>query len=183
MLDAAHNQDLPATQLDRDTRRCGSYWAVCQTHPQAERWAAANLQRQGYVTFLPLVRVLKRDRSPPTLRHHVLAPLFTSYLFVQVDRHWAPIQHTSGVRRLLMADRSPGMVPEAAVEALRGVQDLEAIPTPWEPGTPCSLVLGPFAGLDAVVLSTHRNIAQVGIMCMGALRSVSVDVACLVSRG
>jgi transcription antitermination factor NusG len=113
-----------------------------------------------------------------------MLPLFTGYVFVSWSPTdpWAPIQHTRGVARLLLADGRPGAISNAAVEALRGVQSLEATPTPWEPGTPCSMALGPFQGMDAVVLSVSRHIAQVGIMCLGQLRSVSVDVACLVGR-
>src|SRR4051812_40177984 len=99
MLDAA-----PATRLDGNQPDehlgCGSRWAVCQSHPQAERWALANLSRQGFDAYLPLHTVQRRDRVVPTLFHPVSVPLFTSYLFVAIQSpYWAPIQHTLGVSR------------------------------------------------------------------------------------
>jgi transcriptional antiterminator RfaH len=187
MLDALPARRLDAAEPDLTPRRCGSYWAVCQTHPQAERWAVANLERQGYVTFLPLVRVLRRDRSLPTLRHHVLAPLFTSYVFVQVDRHWAPIQHTSGVRRLLMADGRPGIVPQAAVEAVRSALEAEQAraqeDTKIAAGTAVALSRGSLEGHPGLVLDVLGERAKVAVMLFGALRTVSVPTASLVAQG
>jgi transcriptional antiterminator RfaH len=182
VLDAAPPCRLDRRNPDLFPRRCGSYWAVAQTHPQAERWAVANLQRQGYTTFLPLCLVRRRDRVTPTLWHTVEAPLFAGYLFVVVGRHWAPIAHTRGVRRLLMADAMPSIVAKAEIQALQAVQALPAPPTPWEPGTPCSLALGAFAGREAVVLSTHGEHATLAVLLFGALRQVSAPVAWLVER-
>jgi transcriptional antiterminator RfaH len=182
VLDAAPACRLVSPEPDLFPRRCGSYWAVAQTHPQAERWAVANLQRQGYVTFLPLCLVRRRDRVTPTLWHTVEAPLFAGYLFVTVDRHWAPIAHTRGVRRLLMADAMPAIVANAEIRALEAVQALPAPPTPWEAGTPCSLAYGALAGAQAVVLDVHGEHATVAVLLFGALRQVVAPVAWLVAR-
>jgi transcription antitermination factor NusG len=182
MLDAATTMSVDVSNPDASPDRCGSYWAVVQTHPQAERWARDNLDRQGYATFLPMCWSLRPDRVTPSLKHRIQRPLFGNYLFVTVDAHWAPIQHTRGVLRLLMAGHKPGMVPEAAVSALQAFQDLPAPPTPWEPGTPCSLTTGPLRGHDAVVLSVHRDTARLSVMILGGLRQVQAPVAWLVER-
>jgi transcriptional antiterminator RfaH len=184
MLDAARSAEL--ANPDPDESRCGSYWAVVQTHPQAERWAAANLQRQGYATFLPMCRVLRPDRATPTLRHTVQRPLFGNYLFVVPGSHWAPIAHTRGVLRLLMSDGKPGIVAEAAIEALRGAEALAAAQPPddasWAPGAPVALRTGPFRGHPAVVLSVSRQHARLSVMIFGALRQVQAPVAWLMAR-
>jgi len=165
---------------------CGSYWAVCQTHPQAERWAQQNLQRQGFQTFLPLMRVRVRDRATPSIVHTVQRPLFTSYLFVTVDAHWAPIANSRGVRRLLMTDGKPGIVARAAIEALRAAEALAATQPPdrtsWAPGMPCSLAAGPFEGHPAVVLKAEKEMALVSVMMFGQLREVAVQLDCLAAR-
>jgi transcriptional antiterminator RfaH len=185
MLDAAPHTRLDGLEPDPFLARCGSYWAVTQTHPQAERWARDNLERQGYSTFLPLVRVRQPDRATPTIHHVVTRPLFTSYLFVRIDSPlWAPIRHTFGVRRLLLdGEGRPGIVAEAAIEALQAVQDLPAPPTPWEPGTPCSLAAGPFAGLPAVVTAQHLDEATIAVMFLGHLRTIRVPLDALAPRG
>src|SRR5215469_2871571 len=85
-LDTADTGQFPA----RNERPRGSYWAVVQTHPQAERWAETNLRRQGYPTLLPLMRVRRRDRVLRSLFHTVEVPLFPGYCFVTVTSHWTP---------------------------------------------------------------------------------------------
>jgi transcriptional antiterminator RfaH len=83
---------------------CDHYWAVCHTHPQAERWALLNLTRQGYEAYLPLMTVTRRDRVVRSMTHRVEVPLFSRYLFVnlQSDQRWVPVQYTLGVHQLLM---------------------------------------------------------------------------------
>jgi transcription antitermination factor NusG len=178
-LDAAEPDPLHARNVGP---RCGN-WGVCYTQPQAEHFAEANLTRNGFRTYLPLAtRWIKRPV------HFVRVPLFARYLFVQHDipELWRPIRETPGVTAVLQCGNRMQYASAGAVEALQAAEALAATQPPetasWAPGTPCSLATGPFAELDAVVLSIHRNIASVGIMCMGALRSVSVDVACLVGR-
>jgi transcriptional antiterminator RfaH len=163
-------------------RPCGSYWAVVQTHPQAERWAKANLDRQGYTTFLPLMAVRVRDRATPTLWHTVKRPLFTSYLFVVANQHWAPIASSRGVRKLLMSDGKPGRVDWWAIEALQALQGLPPPSDAWEPGTPCSLALGPLQQHPAVVLKVDGQKATVSMLFFGALREMTVPLENLMAR-
>jgi transcriptional antiterminator RfaH len=180
----------PHTGLDAhnptDYLGCGSHrptWICCQTHPQAERWADTNLRRQGFATYLPLVTVTRRDRALPTLTRRVEVPLFRSYLFVDLDTvHWTPIQHTRGVARVLLTNGKPGIIAEAAVDALRAACANPAPEHHWAPGMPCSPVLGPMRGLPAVVLSLHRDTATIGLMFLGELRQISLNVDCLTAR-
>jgi transcription antitermination factor NusG len=196
VLDGGHNQDLPARHELRGQPRsaatpCGTHpdgrdWSVVHTNPNAETWAAANLQRRGFVTFLPETTVRRRDRASHRRFLTACVPLFPRYCFVMLAPDWPAIARTAGVHALLMTDGKPSIVAEADFRAVQAAVASAATQPPetafWPPGTPCSLAVGPFQGMDAVVLSVHRNIASVGIMCMGALRSVSVDVACLMER-
>jgi len=182
----------PPTRLAAASRetaqqlRCGSRWAVCHTHPQAERWAATNLRRQGYNAYLPLRTVLRRDRCLPTHSRPVAVPLWTGYLFVDIGSHWAPVAHTLGVARLLMAGPCPHIVPEAVLSALQAGEALRRSITPpgaqWAPGAACSLATGAFAGHPAVVLSVTRHSATVALLLFGELRNVTVGIECLVAR-
>jgi transcriptional antiterminator RfaH len=185
MLDAATTAAL-ASYNPTDHLGCGSHqttWICCQTHPQAERWADVNLRRQGFTTYLPLVTVTRRDRVLPTIARRVEVPLFRSYLFVDLDTdHWTPIQHTRGVARVLLTNGKPGIVAEAAVDALRAACANPAPDHHWAPGTPCTPLLGPMAGLPAVVLHIHRDTATIGLMFLGQLQQISMNVDCLTGR-
>lgn len=180
---------LDAAELADSLPECGCYWAVCQSHPQAERWATANLTRQGYTAYLPLLTTRRRDRVLASLWHTVSVPLFSSYLFVKLapGALWHPIRRTQGIRQILLAAFGiPHRVPEGVVEALQATQDArEQLAAPdgaWTPGRPCSLATGPLRGHDAVVIARHGSRVTVGVMCFGAVREVSVSADCLMAR-
>ena len=188
MLDAASAQCV-ATQPG-DTR-CGSRpatrWGVVQTHPQAERWARDNLQRQGYPVWWLTRTVTRRDPATRTMSRSVDVPLFSSYLFVAVPlSHWAPIAHSRGVNRLMMAGPNPYILPDGAVSALRGVEALAATRLPkgphWASGDAVAPRVGPFSGLPGVVLSTEEETAVVGILFLGQLREVRYPFDALATR-
>lgn len=187
MLDAAVHPSV-ATQHNASEPACGSRWAVCQTHPQAERWALANLTRQSFDAYLPLMAVQRRDRATPSMLHTVEQPLFSGYVFVAIaSPFWAPIQHTRGVARLLMAGNQPHYLFPGVLEAVRASESVRRHPVAdmpqWAPGTPCCLASGPMGGLPAVVLSSEGDEVRIGVMFLGQIRQVVVHPQSLVSRG
>jgi len=164
-------------------------WAVVVTHPQAERWACANLNQAGYRTYLPLYAARRRDPVLRTLTRIVERPLFPGYLFVHHAEHdpWIPIWHAPGVRELIVdADRKPQYARAGDISALQAGNELRRTPTPagaaWPPGTPCSLATGVFKGHPAVVDQVSGQNARITLMLLGALRSVYVPVECLAPR-
>lgn len=169
--------------------RCGSLsgvrWFVCQTHPQAERWARDNLDNQGFTVYLPLELVRIRDRVLRTMTHEVLRPLFGGYLFVQFDADndpWRPICSTRGVKRLFMSGtQRPTPVPHGAVERLQAGEasrlSIRSATETWAPGASCRLAAGPFAGHSAAVVSANDRLAVVTLLVFDQLRDVTVPVA------
>ena len=98
-------------------------WYVAQTQPQAELRAVANLERQGFETYLP--RYLKRRRHARRIET-IKAPLFPRYLFVRVDvasQRWRCINSTNGVSRLVCNGDEPAPVSDDVVSGLRGRED------------------------------------------------------------
>jgi transcription antitermination factor NusG len=189
MLDAT-----PDTRLDHHNAHhvaCGriAAWACVHTHPQAERWADTNLRRLGYRTYLPLVAATRRDRHTPTMRRSVLVPLFPSYLFLLHDpgEPWTPIRYAPGVRDVIGCNGKPQYARPGAVEAVQADEALRRI-TPASQsaiarvGRAVATATGPFAGHPAVVTAVTGNHATIAILMFGQLRSVLVDVSCLVSR-
>jgi transcriptional antiterminator RfaH len=97
----------------------GRRWYVVQTHPHAERRAAAHLARQGFVTYLPCC--LRRWRHARRTEL-VPAPLFPRYLFVAIDlgaQRWRAIHSTVGVAQLVCRGNDPAPLPDSAVAELR----------------------------------------------------------------
>lgn len=101
----------------------GPRWFVAQTQVHAEAKAADNLRRQGFEIYLP--RYLKRRRHARKIEM-VAAPLFSRYLFVNVDvatQRWRAIQSTFGVSRLVMNGDEPAAVSLDVIGALRARED------------------------------------------------------------
>lgn len=128
----------------------GNSWYAVRTHVRQEQRARAQLNNQGYHTYLPLIA--------KSLRHarkilNVKAPLFPGYLFVSLDvtqQQWRPINSTYGVMGLIMAGERPRPVPPDVVEALNGLTRdnglIEFTPR-LEVGARVQVVAGPFVGM------------------------------------
>lgn len=98
-------------------------WFVAHTQPHAEARAVANLERQGFATYLP--RYLKRRRHARRV-DTVAVPVFPRYVFVAIDvsrQRWLSIRSTVGVSRLVCQGDAPLPVPEGIVEGLIKRQD------------------------------------------------------------
>ena len=94
-------------------------WFVAATKPRDEALAEAQLKQQGFDTFLPRFRKIRRHARRAT---EVLAPVFPGYCFVQADPQqypWRSINSTRGVRRLVGAmNGEPQAVPPSAMAAI-----------------------------------------------------------------
>ena len=94
-------------------------WRAVFTKPRQEQRAHEHLQRQGYETFLPLVRVDRRLRGRD--RAHV-QPMFPRYLFVRLADHvhdYGPIRSTRGVAGLVRMGEQVPVVPDELIDLLR----------------------------------------------------------------
>jgi transcription antitermination factor NusG len=186
-LDAVAHRRVATPEPAVGDLGCGSRWGVVHTHPQAEQWASANLRRQGYQVWLLTRAVLRMDRVTRTMTQRIQVPLFTSYLFVDIQSPWTPIAHSRGVNRLMMSGPNPYLLPEGAVSALRGVEALAATPQQrkearWASGDAVAPRGGPLAGLPGVVLAVEGENATVGILFLGQLREVVYPFDALVER-
>ena len=125
-------------------------WYAVRTQPSQEARAEHQLQRQGFVTFLP--RIGKSVRHARKLRQ-VRAPLFPGYLFVQLDLmrdRWRAVNSTYGVSGLVMGGELPMPVPAGIVEGLAGLVRRDGLVdfTPdLKPGHDVLFVSGGLAGM------------------------------------
>jgi len=188
-LDADATQCVATHQPVANHPRCYCVrWTCVTTGNQAEHYAASNLQRSGYQTYLPLRTIQRPDRAVPSLLHTVTVPLFSRYLFVQHDpaTSWGPIRDTPGVRNVIRCGNQLQYVRKGAVSALQAVEALAATQPPkdaqWRPGDAVAPRTGPFQGLGGVVLSAEGEDATVGILFLGQLREVRYPADALVAR-
>lgn len=129
-------------------------WYLIYSKPQQERVALDNLGRQGYRTYIPLVRVRRRHRG---IRRNVVEPMFPRYLFVYLstrDQDWGPIRSTKGVSRLVRFGGTAAAVPGSLVDALRAREDehgVQTLPIPtYTQGERVRISEGPMTGYEAL---------------------------------
>ena len=132
-------------------------WYLIFSKPQRERLALANLERQKYQVYLPLVRNRKRVGG-----HYrsLIEPMFPRYLFIQLDDQsddWGPIRSTIGVAKLVRFGIIPARLPDAFVQLMREREDNQGIQSLPErelkPGDPVRIVEGVMAGYEAIYQS------------------------------
>ncbi len=155
-------------------------WYVVQTRPNKESLAERELLNQGYGAFYP--RRLKTRRHARKIQT-VLAPLFPSYIFVQLDLEsdrWRSVNGTRGVARIVAFDNLPTAVPDGLVDALRAGCDDSGVLNNAEmlvAGRRVRIVAGPFADFIGTLerLDGNRR-AWVLLEIMG--RQLQVVVPC-----
>lgn len=131
-------------------------WYLAHTKVRQELVAQANLERQGFEVYLPMIAAARR-RAGRWLA--AVEPLFPGYLFVSLDLgldNISSIRSTRGVNSLVRFGPELRPVPDAVVDALISAQDGDR-QTPIAPaelfrdGDPVCFAEGPLAGMQAIV--------------------------------
>lgn len=111
------NLDMMENQRDEKS------WYLVYTKAKSENLAQDNLNRQGFTTYLPLLKRNKRIRG----RYRpIIEALFPRYLFILLDTktdNWMPIRSTVGVSNLVRFGSTPAQVPQDLVEDLLSQTD------------------------------------------------------------
>jgi transcriptional antiterminator RfaH len=154
-------------------------WYLIQTKPRQENLAKINLDKQGYVTYLP--RVLKRRRK---LQRYVeeASSLFPRYLFIQLNDgsdDWGPIRSTIGVFRLVRFGHIPARVPDYLIENLKSREDTQGFQIiqkkSFKPGDKVRIVDGPLEGYEAVIFS--KSVKERTVLLMKLIESyIKIEV-------
>jgi len=174
-LDSLPHNPVEGFSDTSTTGVCGA-WSVVQTNPQAERWAADNLSRAGYPTYLPLLTVRRRDPVTRSISRPYVVPLFAGYLFVVAGSHWGPVSYVRGVHKHILSCGRPAILPYGFVEGLRSTEGSRGRDAGGahglKRGAAVRIVGGAFAGRDAVVLAAADDAVRVGVMMFGHVHDV-----------
>jgi transcriptional antiterminator RfaH len=130
------------------------HWYLIHSKPRQERIALENLQRQGYESYLPLMRERRRRRGRIV---KVIGPMFPRYLFIYLSDEtddWRPIRSTLGVASLVRFGQLPAVIPDNLVAALKRREDGEGIQVlpeaTFRTGDRVRIAEGPFQGYEAI---------------------------------
>ena len=165
-----------------NTDTSGKAWYAVATKPRQEVVAQEHLQRQGYATLLPTLRLRKRQRGK---WQEVTEPTFPGYVFVGLELgrdDMAPIRSTQGCRDLVRFGQQPAVVHEDVIEALQlgnSAQGASAdeVKEPFSPGDLVRIEDGPFQGLSAIYcMNKGADRVQVLITLLGRSQHINVDL-------
>jgi len=138
-----------------------SHWYAVQAKLRQEQVAQDNLERQRFITHLPLIKGARHRRGR---WQGTIEPLFPGYLFVHLDldrQCAAPIRSTRGVVGLVRFGSEPQPVPHGIMRALLDARIKEGDPIDpdglFAEGDHVTLVEGPMQGLVAIVQAKERH--------------------------
>lgn len=160
-------------------------WYVAHTKAGAERLAEGNLNRQGFVTYLPRAQLRKRaTRRKPGQGFIVTVPLFPRYIFVQLDLEnapWQAVNSTYGVGRLIAFGEKPAPVADAVIAEIRereredGIIPLSDIVS-FEPGEKVEITHGAFSDRTGIFkCRSDKERVVVLLNLLGRDLTVAVD--------
>lgn len=105
-------------------------WFVVYCYPHKEIIAASNIQQQGFNTYVPRYKKVRRHARRVD---YILAPLFPRYFFINLDQklhNWWPINNTPGVVYLLTnKEGTLAKVPTNIIEKLHNNHDEHGLVT------------------------------------------------------
>lgn len=160
-------------------------WYVIHTKSRQESRALLNLERQGYVCYLPTISKKKIGRTALQL---ATEPLFARYLFIELDsnansKSWAPIRSTLGVSRLLTFGNEPAQVPQSLIQTLRSQEQIlnETPQSPFKNGEVVLIRDGALAGIEAIYqMDDGQARAMVLIQLLHRPTQIAVPITSLI---
>lgn len=106
-------------------------WYAVYTRPRFEKQVLKGLLDQGIEAYLPLIKTMRQwsDR-----KKMVEIPLFSSYVFVHIDRRfYDQVLQTHGVVKYISFEGKAATIPPDQIDNLRIIVDSnEKVETTWE---------------------------------------------------
>ncbi|MCW8950697.1 MAG: transcription/translation regulatory transformer protein RfaH [Sedimenticola sp.] len=152
-------------------------WHLIHTKPRQEKTAYDQLERQGFTTYLPLIRQQSLAKQP-------ISPLFPRYLFIRLTAgldDWTPIRSTRGVSSLVRVGMKPAIISDPLIAAIRQRADADGLhrlpPKNFAKGDLVRLVNGPLADYEAIFSEQRaENRAIILLNLIGKQNKIEVPV-------
>ncbi|MFZ5940807.1 MAG: UpxY family transcription antiterminator [Bacteroidota bacterium] len=131
------------------------HWHAVYTRPRAEKQVWQRLNDQGIEAFLPLRKTLRQWSDRKKL---VEIPLFTSYVFVKIDRSdYDRVLQVPGVVKYIFFEGRAAVIRQREIDNLRILVDSNAdVETTWErfeKGEQVVVTAGALKGLSGELIS------------------------------
>ena len=135
-------------------------WFIAQVKSNSYNSAIQNLERQGFETFLPKMKITLRQKNKFIIKN---VYVFPGYMFVCFDPYiisWTKINSTYGVSKILAFNQKPSEISSDLILELKTRYEINHNPVLKEKlqkGDSIKFNLGPFADLIAKVESVDEN--------------------------
>ena len=135
-------------------------WYIVQIKPKSYHTATQNLERQGFETFLPKMKITQKKENKFLFKSGYVFP---GYMFVCFDPDiisWTKINSTYGVSKILSFNNKPSEISSDLIQDLKIRYEINSNPTQKEtlkPGDSIKFFSGPFADVIAKVESVDEN--------------------------
>jgi transcription antitermination factor NusG len=162
--------------MPREASRMSEYWYALHVRTRFERQIQTHLEDKGYEVFYPTY-VSSRQWSDRV--KSLSLPLFPGYVFCRFNVNARlPILITPGVNQVVGAGKTPIMVDESELAAIRRVIESGVAAQPWpylKVGETVQVESGPLEGLTGIVTrikNSNRLVVSVSLL----MRSVAVEL-------
>ena len=152
------------------------FWYALQVRPRFEKHVQMHLEDKGYEVFYPTFTTTRQwsDRVKS-----LSFPLFPGYVFCRFNVHARlPILITPGVNQVVGAGKTPTVVDEGELSAIRRVMQSGVAAQPWpylRVGETVQIENGPLEGMTGIV-TRIKNSCRLVVSVSLLMRSVSVEL-------
>ena len=158
-------------------KELGTNWYAVYTRPRFEKQVLKSLLDQGIEAYLPLIKTMRQwsDR-----KKMVEVPLFSSYVFVNIDRTlYDQVLQTHGAVKYISFEGKAATIPAKQIDNLKIIVDSnEKVETTWENRRKGDLVVvtaGSLKGLKGELI-TDGNRKKVLVRIQGIDQNLTVEV-------
>ena len=147
-------------------------WFLAYTRPGQEQLAQQNLSLQGYESYLPQYRRVKKTAGEKTV---VVEPLFPRYVFFRPERAGqsiTPVRSTRGISHIVRFGEMPATVQSNTLgiirrlEQERNLMGEDAVES-LQPGQKVRFLDAAFEGLEGLVKAASRRRVAVLLELLG----------------
>ena len=173
-MDATRESHFVVTKKEKELE---TKWYAVYTRPRFEKQVLKSLHDQGIEGYLPLIKTMRQwsDR-----KKMVEVPLFSSYVFVHIDRSsYDQVLQTHGAVKYITFEGKAATIPSEQIDNLKIIVDSnENVDTTWETrrkGDSVIVTAGSLKGLKGELITEGRR-KKVLVRIQGIDQNLTVEV-------
>ena len=163
--------------VTKKEKKLETKWYAVYTRPRFEKQVLKGLLDQGIEGYLPLIKTMRQwsDR-----KKMVEIPLFSSYVFVHIDRSsYDQVLQTHGAVKYITFEGKAATIPSEQIDNLKIIVDSnEKVDTTWETrrkGDSVIVTAGSLKGLKGELI-TEGDRKKVLVRIQGIDQNLTVEV-------